>query len=172
MFANIGAEITEQRVNLYDIMAVKVILEVIKFGQSPSVETRVPKSTLVWLDPILNMLLLVHTSILTDQQESLHYPSPPYTFRLLKLLSCLLFAVQKPDTFDTVNRKRLNFFYTLYTSMWLNWLKDRLKMLCEESFAQREQVKLLSRPKKCYFHSRMCDFWQTMMSEKESSIST
>ena len=132
----------------------------------------VQNSSLVWLDPILNMLLLVHTSILTDQQESLHYPSPPYTFRLLKLLSCLSFAVQKPDTFDTVNRKRLNFFYTLYTSMWLNWLKDRLKMLCEESFAQREQVKLLSRPKKCYFHSRMCDFWQTMMSEKESSIST
>ena len=47
MFANIGAEITEQKVNLYDIMAVKVILVVIKFGQGPSVEMRLPKSSLV-----------------------------------------------------------------------------------------------------------------------------
>ena len=35
----------------------------------------------------------------------------------------------------------------MYILMWLNWLKDRLKMLGEDSFVQREQVKLLSHPK-------------------------
>ena len=76
-------------------------------------------SSLVWLDPILNMLLLVHMSMLTDRKEiypitpSFHFQGTqnvllcaqaqcffiPHT-HIHKLLSCLSFAVQKPDTFD------------------------------------------------------------------------
>ena len=35
-------------------------------------------------------------------------------------------------------------------------------------FTQRERVKLLSRPKKCYFHSPLYGFWLTMISQIKS----
>ena len=48
---------------------------------------------------------------------------------------------------------------SIYISMRLNWLKDQLRMLSEESLAQRERVKLWSPPpKKCCFHSRVYIF--------------
>ena len=47
------------------------------------------------------------------------------------------------------------FCILLYISMQLNWLKDRLKMLGEESFAQREQVKLWSQLKEM-----LLSFWR------------
>ena len=39
----------------------------------------------------------------------------------------------------------------------------------ERWFAEREQVKLYPRPKKCYFHSPLELFWLTMPSQIESS---
>ena len=58
--------------------------------------------------------------------------------------------------------------------MWLTVWKDQLKMYLpiDIIFAQREQVKLLSRPKKCHFHSPLYLFWLTMMSQTESLRST
>ena len=54
--------------------------------------------------------------------------------------------------------------------MWLTVWKDQLKMYLpiDIIFAQREQVKLLSRPKKCHFHSPLYLFWLTMTSQTES----
>ena len=76
----------------------------------------------MWLIPIINMLLLVHTSILPTKQNIYAIPPPfsllgaqdvllsaetqcsfvPHT-QIYELFSSLSFAVQKPDTFHTVN---------------------------------------------------------------------
>ena len=82
-------------------------------------------SSLVWLDHILKMLLLVRMSILTDQQESLPYPSP------LSLL----------------RRSKCSFMCSNNIALWLNWLKDQLKMLGEESFNAKRASEIVVQPK-------------------------
>ena len=46
---------------------------------------------------------------------------------------------------NNIDFRKLDFF-RVYNAMWLNWLKDRLKMLGEESFAQREREKIVAHP--------------------------
>ena len=65
-----------------------------------------------------------------------------------------------------------SFLMLIFQSIvWLTIQKDQLKMCLpiKVIFAQRERVKLLSSPKKCYFHSPLYVFWLTMTSKIESS---
>ena len=94
-------------------------------------------------------------------------------------LSCLLYAIQIPLTSKTslLQQQQNKLFNTLPTFIWdikEGWMKNsRMKLrhvFAQRSFfVQRERVKLLSRPKKCYFHSPLELFWLTMTSQIEST---
>ena len=64
------------------------------YPKAGSFESKTSRSlsniSLVWLVPILNMLLLVHTSILTNQQQNLPYPSSLSLFRHAKMFFYVL----------------------------------------------------------------------------------
>ena len=94
------------------------------------------------LIPFMWVMLLAHTSILTNKQKSYTIP-PPFTFDALKVL-----------------------FYMLKNNV-PSYLT--LTFYCAQK-GKESEWNLLPNPKKCYFHSPVYNFWPTMTSEKESNI--